>query len=481
MHAKPTYDHPAQWYASELHARAAGDVTYPEGVHEGRGIVTVAGGRRYLPGAWASAFTLRALGVSLPIQMWYFGDEECDDYVKSLFETLDVECVDAKVVLARHPSKSLSRPNGTSRFARFELKCYAILHSPFDEVLFLDADNIPLRNPSTLFDEPEYKLKGALFWPDPPYGARPLDARSWNACGLPMQPGPSFESGQLLVHKRRCWKQLQLCAWMNEESDYWFSLLYGDKDSYKVAWHVTGAAYALAPMPRSTFAGILQHAPDGGTMFYHRWFRKPRLSDRHLGLPVANHSVATHAYAEGLAALRAAWDGRLWMSSGTGSAPASGLYRCSIGEDSFSILVRKNGTLASPRRSIRWLHAGDLRGTPCVVLEGEDRVMSFLRQDGASWIGMDADGTPCRLSATSGGLFPIIALRACSIALDTSAFLRWCMQSLIRAIEVVAVTIAGDDVAGSIRQFCRDVAALVRSDVPHDCGHLMTPVRSETM
>ncbi len=42
---------------------------------------------------------------------------------------------------------------------------FAILHSSFEEVLFLDADNTPVRDPSLLFNYDEFR-KGDLFWPD---------------------------------------------------------------------------------------------------------------------------------------------------------------------------------------------------------------------------------------------------------------------------------------------------------------------------
>ena len=34
------------------------------------------------------------------------------------------------------------------------------------QVLLLDGDNLPLRNPEALFESPEYKMLGNLFFPD---------------------------------------------------------------------------------------------------------------------------------------------------------------------------------------------------------------------------------------------------------------------------------------------------------------------------
>lgn len=36
----------------------------------------------------------------------------------------------------------------------------------FDDVLMLDSDNIPVRDPAFLFDSVEFKELGAVFWPD---------------------------------------------------------------------------------------------------------------------------------------------------------------------------------------------------------------------------------------------------------------------------------------------------------------------------
>ena len=48
----------------------------------------------------------------------------------------------------------------------FPLKAYSLLLTTFDEVLFLDSDNTPIVDPSFLFDDPSYREKGNLFWPD---------------------------------------------------------------------------------------------------------------------------------------------------------------------------------------------------------------------------------------------------------------------------------------------------------------------------
>ena len=77
--------------------------------------------------------------------------------MRALLEELDVELIDAHAVQATHPG---SIADG------WQLKPYAILHSCFQEVLLLDADQVPVRDPAEVFRWPQYLETGALFWPD---------------------------------------------------------------------------------------------------------------------------------------------------------------------------------------------------------------------------------------------------------------------------------------------------------------------------
>ncbi len=74
----------------------------------------------------------------------------------------------------------------------------------FAQILFLDSDNIAVRNPTPLFDSPAYQKTGALLWPDYWEGsAAPDIADVLNIEPSALPPG-SFESGQMVLHRRRC-------------------------------------------------------------------------------------------------------------------------------------------------------------------------------------------------------------------------------------------------------------------------------------
>jgi hypothetical protein len=233
----------------------------------GRGIVICAGSRKYFTSAWVCVNQLRRLGCTLPIQLWYLGPAEMDERMKSLVAPFDVTCVDGLEVRKQFPARIL---NG------WELKPYAIIHSPFKEVLLLDADNFPLANPEFLFETPQFQETGAIFWPD--YTPMHHTREAWEIFGVPYRHEAEFESGQIVVDKERCWRPLALAMWFNENSDFFYWYVHGDKDTYRMAWHRLGQRYAMPPFPVEWLKGTMcQHDFSGRRIFQHRNMAKWKL------------------------------------------------------------------------------------------------------------------------------------------------------------------------------------------------------------
>src|SRR6266446_5865383 len=195
--------------------------------YEGRGIVICGGGVRYFTNAWVCVQMLRRLGCALPIQLWHLGAKEMDGRMQALVAPLGVECVDAFKSRKKYPVR---------RLHGWELKPYAILHCRFREVLFLDADNVPVVNPEFLFDTPRYQASGAIFWPDYEAGKNEKLTAIWRSCGMRQPDEPEFETGQIVVDKRRCWRALRLSLWFNEHSDFYYRYLHGDKETFHLAF-----------------------------------------------------------------------------------------------------------------------------------------------------------------------------------------------------------------------------------------------------
>jgi glycosyltransferase involved in cell wall biosynthesis/ADP-heptose:LPS heptosyltransferase len=233
--------------------------TFPDNF-QGKGIVICAGGITYFTNAWVCINMLRQLGCTLPIQLWHIGPHEVDGMMKSLLKPMGVECIDVLEVAKRHPMRQL---NGWS------IKPYAVLHSSFEEVLYLDADNVPIVNPNYLFDIPEYRNCGAVFWPD--MGRLSPKRAIWEICGVPYRDEPEFESGQMLINKRRAWRPLSLALWYNENSDFYYQHIYGDKDTYHMAFRKLDFSYAMPNTPVTRLKGAMcQHDFQGRRIFQHR-------------------------------------------------------------------------------------------------------------------------------------------------------------------------------------------------------------------
>jgi hypothetical protein len=234
---------------------------YPDR-HQGRGIVICGGGVRYFTNAWVCINMLRRLGCRLPVQVWHLGAQEMDEQMKALLVPLGVECIDACKLRKKFPARILQG---------WELKPYAILYSSFREVLSLDADNVPVVNPEFLLDTPEFRTSGAIFWPDYDHGKTEKGTAIWRSCGLRQPQEPEFETGQIVVDKKRCWSALRLCLWFNENSDFYYQHLHGDKETFHLAFRKLKQTYSLVPKSIHTLDGTMcQHDFQGRRILQHR-------------------------------------------------------------------------------------------------------------------------------------------------------------------------------------------------------------------
>src|SRR6056297_644826 len=235
--------------------------SYPGDFH-GRGIVIPGGGGRYAVCTWVCVNRLRQLGCRLPIQVWYLGAEERDEHLFAALSPLGVDAVDAYAVRERHPH---------ARLRGWELKPYAVLHSPFEEVLLLDADNVPVLDPSFLFDTREYQDTGALFWPD--YWRMTPDRSFWKVMGIPYVDEPEFESGQMVVNKRRCWEAITLTNWLCERgAGHFWNHCHGDKDCFRAGWRRTKTPFLVPGRGVTTLSDrvMVQYSFAGERLFQHR-------------------------------------------------------------------------------------------------------------------------------------------------------------------------------------------------------------------
>jgi hypothetical protein len=311
----------AHYHRLQDQARASAP-PYPADRFDGAGIVIVAGGVKHFTNAWVCLTVLRrVLGCRLPIQVWYLGPHEMSPRMIELLARFDVECVDASEVQRRFPARIAGG---------WECKPYALVHSPFKEVILLDADNVPLVDPATLLSWPEYRSTGAVFWPD--LGRLGREHEIWEICRVPYRDEPEVESGQMVVDKQRCWDALQLTLHLNEHSGFYYRYVNGDKETFHLAWRMLDQPYSMPPTrPRwvtglispgdTNFADVLlQHDFAGRTIFHHRTGASWSAWGRNLQVPGFEYEAVC---LEALAELRGLWDGRVEMGTAVAQASAA--------------------------------------------------------------------------------------------------------------------------------------------------------------
>lgn len=135
-----------------------------------------------------------------------------------------------------------------------------IINARFAEILLLDVDNIPTSDPAALFESKTYNEYGSVFWPGHPRTRREHPA--WAVFNMPCRRHEyEFETGQLLVDKRRYFYHLQLAAWLNTQ-EYCRKMLLGDKDLFCYAWHGLQTRCGT-PVKWLTSVGFIAEQADG--------------------------------------------------------------------------------------------------------------------------------------------------------------------------------------------------------------------------
>ena len=189
--------------------------------------------------------------------------------MRGLLGELEVTCIDGLAIDSNMPRDTIDG---------WRLKALALTWSSFSKVLLLDADQVPTRDPSEVFNWPEFIRTGAVLWPD----VLDIDQQNpiWSLCGLASDGRRSIESGQLLIDKERHWRAVQIALRLNEEAHEVYKLVYGDKDTFLLGFLIAESDFSFI----GTGPGIdinrcfYQHDFDGQVLFQHRTGAKWRYS-----------------------------------------------------------------------------------------------------------------------------------------------------------------------------------------------------------
>lgn len=208
------------------------DVDLPSRVYKGRGIVT-ASCTRMLFRSLVSLRVLRDRGCDLPIELFYADDDELTTYeMKTLVDDIgDVVCINVQT--ACDAFKNYNARN-------FSIKALAMYLSSFDEMIWMDADVVPLTNMAMLFNTKHYITNRCLFFNDifsynkysNEYTAR-TQAMYEKTCNQKIAEGtPETDSGVFVVQKTRFGDFVYHNTVLNMRP---YTDTYGDKELYRMA------------------------------------------------------------------------------------------------------------------------------------------------------------------------------------------------------------------------------------------------------
>ncbi|AQZ14665.1 MNN5 (YJL186W) [Zygosaccharomyces parabailii] len=247
-----------------------------------RGVVTIGGGR-FSVISLTMLETLRDRGTTLPVEVIIPpGDEGDDDYCNVVLPKLNAKCVYMSNVL---PAEVLEKVE----IKRFQNKVIGLLLSSFKEVVYVDADCLPLQPLDDVFDKPAYVKNGMILWPDiwkrvtapafykvakiqvdtskrvrfGPDDVSPVSryepSTESNAVRMLKKvpyhdlegsmPDPTTEAGQMVINKMQHLPSLLLSAYYNIYGKWYYKMLSqgtsgeGDKETFMAAAHVLKLPY----------------------------------------------------------------------------------------------------------------------------------------------------------------------------------------------------------------------------------------------
>ena len=103
---------------------------------------------------------LRELGSTLPVEVWHLPGELTAKDEKTLRDLgATPRSFGERGVIV--PMKEVK-----GRQKNFQIKVAAWVNSGFEEIIGLDSDVLPVRDPEYLFETEEYRKYGQIFWPD---------------------------------------------------------------------------------------------------------------------------------------------------------------------------------------------------------------------------------------------------------------------------------------------------------------------------
>ncbi|GAA5871926.1 hypothetical protein JCM3774_000730 [Rhodotorula dairenensis] len=233
-----------------------------------RGIIIPVGNDQMIYAVSLIATLKHVHRTELPIWVVYAGGDDLDPAKRSALRSIhpSVETVD---ILNFFDEEYVGIHGGG-----WAIKVFAILASPFEEVIIADADAVFVQNPEVMFDSPGYNETGTYFFRDREIFAGPGQVHEWwrgvmkgrvpskqlasSRWWTDMASREEMESGVVVFDKRRLSVVygLVFTGWLNSRAvreEVTYRNTYGDKESFWMAFELCGLPYHLD----KEYAGII--------------------------------------------------------------------------------------------------------------------------------------------------------------------------------------------------------------------------------
>ncbi len=243
-------------------------------LHASSGIVIAACDRYVDQLVRSLKFLKTEINTSLPIEIWYAGDELSDENQRRLLAFDHLTLHDITTIFPLPPE----------HFRGFQIKGYLGLATQFDEFIIMDADLYFYQKPESLFEHPAYKKTGAFFFCDQEsylfFGFPHVPAQKYHGGTLsyyekrksflthliektsesfpqkwtfywssiqptPLNPIPSehLESGCVVIDRKRHQKGLEMVRRLNEDYKETYKYVWGDKETFWIGFEMAHEPY----------------------------------------------------------------------------------------------------------------------------------------------------------------------------------------------------------------------------------------------